>query len=156
MIKKALSAFLIAAMLFTIGFMWYNSMQPVVVSQKISQATAEAVEKITYERTVAKEYNAFVNELRKAAHMIEFFALGFELTLLIIVFGKNKWQWVFNAFSFSLIIAVLDEAIQIASGRGSAIEDVFIDMAGAVAAILLTLFVYFTVEIIRRKIKCRN
>lgn len=72
---------------------------------------------------------SYVNRIvRKCAHLIEFAALGFVLTRL---FGQRKWYLpICVAVGFS--VAFLDETIQIFSGRGSAIADVWLDLCGVV------------------------
>ncbi len=72
--------------------------------------------------------------VRKLAHFTEFALLGAELSLL---FFKLSPHPVF----FSLLAALTDETIQIFSGRGPAIADVWLDFAGACFGILAGLCV---------------
>lgn len=74
--------------------------------------------------------NVTVNLVRKLAHLVEFGVLGFEVGLLTARFRTEP-------FLFCLVAALTDETIQIFTGRGPQIQDVWLDFAGAVAGILV-------------------
>lgn len=72
--------------------------------------------------------------VRKSAHIIEYFILGIFLTLF---FRKVSVKPFFTA----LLIAVMDESLQIFSHRGSSLIDVWIDFISAVVGICLVLVI---------------
>ena len=75
--------------------------------------------------------NTDISELfiRKAAHFCEYAALGF---LYGIKFrqGRKTGQWIYNYAMAGLATAVVDESIQILSGRGPMVADVLLDFSG--------------------------
>lgn len=80
--------------------------------------------------------------VRKLAHFSEFFALGAELFWFFSLNTDGKEQPSFGiillALSHAVISALADETIQIFSGRGPAIPDVWLDTAGAAFGIVIT------------------
>ncbi|MBQ1820396.1 MAG: VanZ family protein [Clostridia bacterium] len=72
--------------------------------------------------------------VRKAAHVLEFAVLS---ALLLLCFRGNVLNCVGAGFSS----AFLDESLQMLSGRGAEIGDVWIDLIGIVAGTLLGLLI---------------
>lgn len=73
--------------------------------------------------------------LRHAAHVIEYFLLGFLLTG---TFCYARRFTIFKPMFFSLLAAVCDESIKIfVIDRTAQLSDVWLDGAGALAGILL-------------------
>ena len=70
------------------------------------------------------------NMVRKIAHFVEFACLGLALSFLL----KNRKRGLFLVLGISFSAAFLDETIQIFSGRGPMIQDVWLDLAGALSA----------------------
>ena len=62
--------------------------------------------------------------VRKLAHFTEFFVLGLELAVLFCSFSSKP-------ILFSLLVALTDETIQLFTGRGSQVKDVWLDFFGA-------------------------
>lgn len=90
--------------------------------------------------------------LRKAAHFSEYGLLGVEFSLLLGLQhdknGKNL-QCGRNLLDFPLIgmlCAVTDETIQIFSGRGSLVSDVWIDTAGFSTGFFLTVLLFLFIN----------
>jgi len=78
--------------------------------------------------------------IRKMAHFTEFFALGFELMIFMRLYLKSSMPvLMINAWALSTFCALIDETIQIFSGRGPAVADVWLDSAGAMTGVLLGL-----------------
>lgn len=131
----------------TVGFVFNNSAQPTAESRQASAAVADKIEQIVQktDKGATKTELMSVNELRKAAHAIEFFALGLELAVFSLLVGRRKYnfQKFWNVLSVSLAVAVADESIQIFSGRGPAVRDVLIDLGGAAIGIVLTLLLHY-------------
>ena len=78
--------------------------------------------------------------VRKLAHFCEFFILGIELQLFFSLL-KSRKSAVLLALSHGLFAAFTDETIQIFSGRGPMIQDVWLDFSGVTAGSLLALAV---------------
>jgi VanZ family protein len=76
--------------------------------------------------------------VRKLAHFTEFFVLGLEL-LTFFAYRKPLFLQAFLlALTHGFFTAFLDETIQIFSGRGPMIQDVWLDVCGfAVGASLM-------------------
>lgn len=137
----------------TVLFIFYNSAQPVPASEKQSTNVAESIaQKQKEDFATPADWHTFVTYVRKAAHAIEFFVLGLELSMLFLVLRRKTrmLQAVWNTLSVALTVAVADESIQILSGRGPKVRDVLLDFCGAVCAVLLVSAVYFTVRAIAK------
>lgn len=140
--------------LFTVGFIFYNSAQPVEASKEKSASVAETIApkpKEEYEKPA--DWRAFVSAVRKGAHAVEFFALGSELSLLFLwaFRPKSVWQAGWNSLSAALAIAVADESIQILSGRGPKVQDVLLDFCGAAAATAVFLLIWSAVQLYKKR-----
>lgn len=77
--------------------------------------------------------------VRKLAHFTEFAVLGAELSVLLWVIRKKSLQAYLNIIFAAATVALCDETIQIFSGRGPQVQDVWIDIFGAVVGIALLL-----------------
>lgn len=76
--------------------------------------------------------------VRKLAHFSEFGLLGFEL-----MFYFESYPM---AVAHGLFSALVDESIQIFTGRGPSVVDVWIDFSGALCGALLTMFILSLVK----------
>jgi VanZ family protein len=78
------------------------------------------------------------HRLRKLAHFAEYALLGFFSALAL---AQTRWRLRHAAILWVLClpVALLDETIQIFSGRGPSILDVWIDGAGALAGCIAVL-----------------
>ncbi|MBO6093308.1 MAG: VanZ family protein [Oscillospiraceae bacterium] len=74
--------------------------------------------------------------VRKLAHFCEFFVFGAEL-LLFFTLSKNRKDAFLLALSHGLFTALVDETIQIFSGRGPMIPDIWLDFSGVTVGALL-------------------
>ena len=139
---------LLVIILLTIGFIWSNSLQSIPESQAESQSVLEIIEPIL--EAFVGEGNVTENLVRKLAHFAEFALLGVELVLLLAATHKISLQNVINCMFASLLVAVIDETIQVYSQRGSQVTDVILDFTGALIGILLTIAILGAVKHIRR------
>lgn len=74
--------------------------------------------------------------IRKLAHFTEFFVLGLELMLLMkMVLGKVRLKLLINAWTLGTFCALVDETIQLFSGRGPMVQDVWLDSAGCITGV---------------------
>ncbi len=122
---------LIVLLVFLLAFIWGHSCMPVAASEGESSAVLELLRPLL-EPVFGRE-NVTVHLVRKLAHFTEFFALGCVLALLLPFRLRSQ----LSAGELALLTGFIDETIQIFSGRGPAIRDVWLDLSGAAAAILI-------------------
>ncbi len=68
--------------------------------------------------------------VRKLAHVTEYAV--FAVFVSLSQFGRGKWsKRILTTLSIAFAVAFLDESIQIFTGRGPMIQDVWIDLSGA-------------------------
>lgn len=132
-------------------FIWSNSMDNPGTSNLKSKKVMEIVSKLLSKFLGADHYvtRFFIGHVRKIAHFIEYMFLGIVSTTAMKFSGKTKLQHIYNSFSFAVIIAVVDEFIQIYSHRGSSVRDVVIDFSGYFVGTVLTVFVFVIINLFR-------
>lgn len=143
----------------TVAFIFYNSAQPVEESKEKSASVAETIaQKSKEEYEKPADWRAFVAHVRKAAHAIEFFVLGLELSALFlaVLHRPSVPQAIWNILSAALAVAVADESIQILSGRGPKVQDVLLDFCGAAAAVSAFLLIWGAVRLYKQKRLLKN
>ena len=102
--------------------------------------------------------------VRKLAHFAEFFVFGslsaicavLRSRLAAIRRGINhavKFQDYLNAAFLSLFTALCDETIQLFTGRGSQVADVWLDFFGALCGILAVTAIYAAIRLAQRRKK---
>lgn len=90
---------------------------------------------------------------RKIAHGLEFLLLGAEINLLLVVVKRYSLKRIYLPLASGLMVAVVDECIQIVSNRGPAVTDVLIDFGGVVVStFLIALIVCLSWKIKGRKV----
>ena len=81
--------------------------------------------------------------LRKAAHFAEYTALGVITLLFYGTLTADRTKKFLSAALTGISVPLVDETIQIFSGRGSALADVWIDISGVVfGTALISLILY--------------
>ena len=76
--------------------------------------------------------------IRKLAHFTEFMVLGLELMLYVrFLMSGKRFILLITAWTAGTLCALIDESIQILSGRGSQIADVWLDSAGCITGVLV-------------------
>ena len=105
---------LILLLVLLLAFIWGHSCMPPDASEDESSTVLELLRPLL--SLIVGAENVTLHLVRKLAHFTEFFCLGCVLALLT---------------------GFIDETIQIFSGRGSAVSDVWLDFSGAAAAILI-------------------
>ena len=113
----------------TVGFIWIHSCMSRAVSREESGMVMRLITPFL-ELFVGKG-NVTDHLVRKLAHFAEFSVLGLELALLF----HGNISKARTALIHGFGVTFLDETIQIFSGRGPAISDVWLDMAGVAAGI---------------------
>lgn len=122
----------ILILILTIALIWGQSCLPPEGSSAESGWVKEILQKVLGLFFGKVEVSEML--IRKLGHFTEYMILGIELT----AFFPELKKTVIPMLGFG--IAFLDETIQIFSGRGPQIQDVWIDLAGALvgmAAVLL-------------------
>lgn len=132
--KKIFAAVTVILLIVTLAFIWTNSLQSIPESQTRSLGVMKMVRPFL-EIFVGKG-NVTDHLVRKLAHFIEFGALGCELALLSVLRGRVRRQPVIYCAFAGMLVALTDETIQIFTGRGSQVQDVWLDFAGACSGIL--------------------
>ena len=133
--KKKLP-FIIAAIAVTI-FIFSNSLMDADQSTVQSDVVVDMV--VEAATSVGIPIKRFVAEhiVRKSAHILEFAAQGFFVTLC---FGSSFKRRLASVAPIGFITACIDESIQLFSnGRAAMVQDIFIDLAGAMAGFLLAM-----------------
>lgn len=135
--KKLPTIILMVLILATIAFIWSNSLQ------SISESDARSLDVLALIKPFLGVFvgqdNVTDNLVRKLAHFMEYGALGCELALLLALQKRLLRQSVFNCAFTAMVTALTDETIQIFTGRGSQVQDVWLDFAGACTGILFVL-----------------
>lgn len=132
----------------TLVFIWGNSLESVALSSDKSRWVLKYMvsdlEPVFGKKTVTDHL------IRKLAHLMEFGLLGVWLALFMIMRRHVRLQAIANCLFFGLSAAVLDEALQHLSGRGSQVSDVLLDFAGAAGGMLVVIAVRWGVLRIRK------
>ena len=116
-------------------FIWGNSM----LSREVSGAISHFIADLFGGEQGATEEGHHL--LRKLAHFTEFAALGAVFWLLSGEYTKDRAKRAISAAFVGIFVPLCDETIQIFSGRGPAITDVWIDAAGYLVGTVLTVLV---------------
>lgn len=146
--EKVMTAFryiLIGLAVLNLVFIFYQSVLPKEQSGEQSEAVGGMLEEIFPPDTETGKF--VLSNIRKIAHFTEFFFLGIWVSLYCVFFVKRKSYRLF-VFPISLATGFIDETIQIFSGRGPMIFDVWIDFFGfAASAVIIYTVSYIAVKI---------
>ena len=115
----------IVLLLLTLVFIWGQSCLPKADSAAESQRVMMLIAPIL--EPFAGKGGVTVHLVRKVAHFVEFAILGFQLLLL---WHDNIRRDILRSLELGFIAAFLDESIQMLSGRGAQIIDVWLDAGG--------------------------
>ena len=130
---------LTALIVATICFIWGNSLKSRSESQLLSLGVLRWIRPLL--GAILSPENVTDHLIRKLAHFTEFCALGAEMTLLAALLHKRSVQSALNCLFAGLVVAELDETIQIYSARGSQVSDVLLDFGGVAAGVIGVIFV---------------
>ena len=122
-----------------LAFIWGNSLLDSETSASISGWVADFLGKLFPGEHSTHQGHGL---LRKAAHFLEFMALGILLSRVFSLLGKEKEikSSVLAVLLCGCLVACVDEGIQcFVPGRGPGVLDVLLDLAGAGTGILLSL-----------------
>lgn len=143
-------AFALLSLLIT-GFIWGNSLMSVEQSGEQSSVVAETIQPVIdpNEKVEKPKFHDFI---RKAAHVIEFLALGLSVVGFALSLGKYLGKnFVSMPILIVLSVAVTDEFIQHFTKRGSLVKDVVLDFAGGIAGLCLGWLLCFIVARVKRR-----
>ena len=134
--KKRRIALLVAIIL-TLAFIWGNSL---LSREQSSDESAWVLQLLTpvLELFVGKG-NVTEHLVRKLAHFTEFALFGFELLFWFTDLREQVKEALLLAMAHGLFAALTDETIQLFSGRGSQVQDVWLDFAGVTAGAVFAL-----------------
>lgn len=131
--KKQIWLFALLVVLMT-ALIFLGSAKNEATSHGNSNSVAQMVTPILDQVTDTKGLD--VNLLiRKSAHLIEFAVLGALVLCLLLQLQKAVW-FGYGCF-YVLLIAVIDEYIQTFSDRSGKVEDVLLDLFGALLGFAL-------------------
>lgn len=146
--KKLINIILLVLIFSTVLFIFSRSMLSREASSEESRTVGGLIAVIFPRGTILGDF--VQDNIRKIAHFAEFFVLGIELSVYAYLCMKRK-PYVLFAYLFAFMVAFFDETIQIFSGRGPSILDVWIDFLGAFFAFTLIYLIPTAIFIIRSK-----
>ena len=127
----------------TVTSFFVHSLMPREVSSAESAGVASMLSNIFSPDTPLGAF--IINNVRKIAHFCEYGVLGLELALYTVLLVKSKKRGAIYSFTFAHSVAFIDESLQIISGRGPMIADVWLDMLGFAvvfgASVALSIFI---------------
>lgn len=145
--KRIGTVLLLLAILAALAFIWGNSLESAVESSLKSGRVRELIEPLL--ELLVGQGNVTDHMVRKLAHLTEFAVLGALLLLLTAAF-RVRLQSVLNCQFFLLLAALTDETIQLFTGRGSQVRDVWLDFAGGTAGLLAMLLLLWLLRCLFR------
>ncbi len=132
-----------------VGFIFSRSLPDVTASQEESMRVTKLVQ--PFLELFVGRGNVTDQLVRKLAHFVEFGALGAALSALVWISKRSGFLAYGTALSFGGIVALTDETIQIFTGRGSLVQDVWLDIFGAFAGLTAVLCLRGICALIWRK-----
>ena len=143
---------LLILILATLVFIFYNSTLSGEKSGEASESVGNIIATIIPPDTTVGE--CIQDYIMKIAHFTEYGLLGIECALYISIFKRRRIKWALASPLFALVTGFIDESIQIASKRGPAIIDVWIDIGGFIffssIAYAVIFAVWQTVKLVRQ------
>lgn len=146
--KRIGTVLLLLAILAALAFIWGNSLESAVESSLKSGRVRELIEPLL--ELLVGQGNVTDRMVRKLAHLTEFAVLGALLLLLTAAAFRVRLQSVLNCQFFLLLAALTDETIQLFTGRGSQVRDVWLDFAGGTAGLLAMLLLLWLLRCLFR------
>ena len=132
---------LIILFVLIICFIWGNSLLSAETSSRISNAVSELL--TSFFGNGEGESAIDNTSVRKLAHFVEFFFLGIVASLLLRLLINDTRVGIALSGLLCLFIPVMDETIQIFSGRGPSLRDVWIDIGGYALGSLAVYLIVF-------------
>ena len=145
----------------TLLFTFIQSMLPPEESSEVSEDVKGFLETIIPPDT---EVGEFVHEnVRKIAHFTEYFVLGIFTSLYVVIFmprtaslPRERIRFVIYSVASAPLVALFDETIQIFSGRGPSVSDVWLDTLGFVSSAGVIYAVFYIAALIIKNKKAKQ
>ena len=121
---------LLLASVMTVLSFFIQSALPPSISSAESDAVSGFLSSIIPQDTEIGRF--IIKNIRKIGHFCEYGLFGAELGAFVMLFLEQKKRHVMlvRASFLALIVALIDETIQIFSGRGPSVIDVWLDLFG--------------------------
>lgn len=137
--RKTAALILTLLLLCNLGFIWGNSLVSRAESHDLSVGVLNFMP--GFVRNLFPSQEQLVHFVRKLAHFTEFACLGGLSAGLLALFRKVRFHPVAHLWTAGFFVAAIDETIQIFTGRGPQLQDVWLDFAGFSAGLVLVLVV---------------
>lgn len=124
----------------TLLFIFGNSLLPQQESAEISNGLLDKITAVIGTESAFSQF--LILYIRKIAHFSIFSLLAIETAFFRFFLPLSRRTTLFPALFFGLSVAVIDEALQLFSGRGSTVSDVLIDFSGFLFFTLLSTPLY--------------
>ena len=126
----------------TLAVIWGHSMMPRSSSAAESGVFVGLLASLWERLSVGADMADHI--VRKCAHFTEYTVLGIELGLYRTLAHKaeTRPKLVIRTANLGMVAALIDETIQIFSGRGPMVQDVWLDTAGVCFGAVLVSFLY--------------
>ena len=135
-------------------FIWGNSVLSTETSVKISSTVGEMLAVFFGEGDATETVGGL--SVRKMGHFVEYFALGVLMLSMLTSWFKGAYvRYSLAAFS-GLFVPFVDETIQIFSGRGSSLRDVWIDVGGYACGVALACAAFAILKGLESRVKNNN
>ena len=134
--RAVLFAFLFMVILI---FIWGNSSKNFTYSHQVSKLVTERIN--TLLESLVGSGHITDSIVRKLAHVAEYTVLGGVMVSFLAAKKRRGLQPVLNCLFIGLLVAVVDETIQIFSNRGSSVLDVLLDFSGVCVGALLACWI---------------
>ena len=145
-VNRKMCLILLIAIILTLAFIFGNSIVSKKESEQISNHFNESISNVITALT-GKEETAFGSFLmhysRKIAHFVEFACLGTEVVLLLHFASRRNLPYLLLGATLSFTVASFDEGIQVLTGRGDQVSDIFIDVSGYMSAYLFGMTILY-------------
>ena len=146
--RKVACLVLLVTIFLTLLFIFGNSIVPrnesEDLSNKVNETVGEVITAVTGKEDSSLE-DFFTNYHRKIAHFLEFAFLGFQVVLLLHFASRCHFPSLLSGALLSFAVASFDEGIQVLTGRGDQVTDIFIDVCGYLSAYLIGALVLYLV-----------
>ena len=142
---------LIVLMIVTALSFFAQSALPPEASSAESDAVSSILELIIPHDTSIGQF--VHSNLRKIGHFCEYGLLGSEAALFVMLYTKKRIAASAVAFTCAQFIALCDETVQIFSGRGPQISDVWIDIFGFSTLFAITLCMAVAIRALTNRLR---
>ena len=139
---------LVLIVLTVLSFFVHSLMPPEISGAEIDSA-AGAVDSVVPESSSIGSF--IISNLSSIAHLVEYGLLGAELSLYVFFFTNKRMQASIVFFGCVHIIALIDETLQLFSGRVADVVDIWLDIIGYTVMFAIGFGALLAVKKIRNK-----